>query len=120
MPSIAAAGSRDSAACIDVMLLQSYASRRRETTATRRGFRLKLKDFDLADPQSKRAYNREVFSMVAPRYGVIRSVLSFGRDERRKCLFVEGLPALAHPAVLEFSSSVNLALRRLQLSLLRF
>jgi demethylmenaquinone methyltransferase/2-methoxy-6-polyprenyl-1,4-benzoquinol methylase len=43
-------------------------------------FTARLADFDLRRPASKRDYNRRVFRAVAPRYGVVTRLLSFGMD----------------------------------------
>jgi demethylmenaquinone methyltransferase/2-methoxy-6-polyprenyl-1,4-benzoquinol methylase len=57
-----------------------------------RVFTERLADFDLRRPASKRDYNRRVFRAVAPRYGVITRLLSFGMDALWKRALVAGLP----------------------------
>lgn len=66
-------------------------------------FRLRLKDFDLGNPVSKLAYNRDVFSVVAPRYDVITRLLSFGRDGRWKRILVGRLPDLTAPSIVDLA-----------------
>jgi len=55
-------------------------------------FTERLADFDLRRPASKRDYNRRVFRAVAPRYGVITRLLSFGMDAFWKRALVARLP----------------------------
>lgn len=55
-------------------------------------FTERLADFDLRRPASKRDYNRRVFRAVAPRYGVITRLLSFGMDAWWKRALVSRLP----------------------------
>jgi len=57
-----------------------------------RVFTERLADFDLRRPASKRDYNRRVFQAVAPRYGVITRLLSFGMDALWKRALVARLP----------------------------
>ncbi len=57
-----------------------------------RVFTERLADFDLRRPASKRDYNRRLFRAVAPRYGVITRLLSFGMDACWKRALVAGLP----------------------------
>ena len=66
-------------------------------------FRLRLKDFDLGSPASKLAYNRDVFTVVAPRYDVITRLLSFGRDGRWKRMLVGRLPDSVSPRALDLA-----------------
>jgi len=61
-------------------------------------FSERLADYDLRRPASKRDYNRRLFRAVAPRYGVITRVLSFGMDALWKRALVAGLPSPAGPA----------------------
>ena len=58
-------------------------------------FTERLADFDLHRPASKRAYNRRLFQAVAPRYGVITRLLSFGMDAFWKRALVARLPRRA-------------------------
>jgi len=46
-----------------------------------RVFRERLADFDLRRPASKLDYNRRLFRAVAPRYGAVTRLLSFGLDD---------------------------------------
>jgi len=63
-----------------------------------RVFTERLADFDLRRPASKRDYNRRVFQAVAPRYGVITRLLSFGMDALWKRALVARLPPDADAA----------------------
>jgi len=56
-------------------------------------FNLKLKDYDLSDPQKKKYYNEQLFSEVAPRYDSVTKFLSFGRDKFWKKRLVRDLPS---------------------------
>ncbi|MFP4509845.1 MAG: ubiquinone/menaquinone biosynthesis methyltransferase [Spirochaetaceae bacterium] len=47
---------------------------------------------ELADPDRKRRYNRDLFSVVAPKYDVVTRVLSFGNDGRWKRRLLGMLP----------------------------
>lgn len=66
-------------------------------------FRLRLKDFNLGNPVSKLAYNRDVFSVVAPRYDVITRLLSFGRDGRWKRILIGRLPNLRNASAIDLA-----------------
>ena len=57
-----------------------------------RVFTERLADFDLRRPASKRDYNRRVFRAVAPRYGAVTRLLSFGMDALWKRTLVAWLP----------------------------
>jgi ubiquinone/menaquinone biosynthesis methyltransferase len=61
-------------------------------TFQRQIFPDRLASFDLSEPASKREYNRRVFRAVAPRYGVITWLLSFGCDALWKRGLVARLP----------------------------
>jgi demethylmenaquinone methyltransferase/2-methoxy-6-polyprenyl-1,4-benzoquinol methylase len=61
-------------------------------------FTARLADFDLRRPASKRDYNRRVFRAVAPRYGVVTRLLSFGMDAWWKRALVTRLPRAAGDA----------------------
>jgi len=69
----------------------------------RHRFTPRLRDYDLTDPERKRAYNRGVFSAVAGRYLVITRLLSFGRDRGWKRRLARRLPPLAAPRVLDLA-----------------
>jgi demethylmenaquinone methyltransferase/2-methoxy-6-polyprenyl-1,4-benzoquinol methylase len=55
-------------------------------------FSERLADFDLRRPASKRDYNRRLFRAVAPRYGAVTRLLSFGMDAFWKRALVARLP----------------------------
>jgi ubiquinone/menaquinone biosynthesis C-methylase UbiE len=57
-----------------------------------RRFFYRLADFDLKKPASKRDYNRVLFRAVAPRYGAVTRLLSFGWDGLWKRALVSRLP----------------------------
>ncbi len=57
-----------------------------------RRFKERLENYDLADAQSKREYNRRLFAVVAGRYDAVTTVLSFGRDRSWKRYLVDSLP----------------------------
>ena len=50
----------------------------------------------LGTPDSKRDYNRDLFEVVAPRYGVVTRVMSFGRDVAWKRFLVKRVPEGPH------------------------
>ena len=52
-------------------------------------------DYDLRLPASKRDYNRRLFRAVAPRYGAVTWLLSFGMDGLWKRALVRRLPRRA-------------------------
>lgn len=55
-------------------------------------FNLKLKDYNLHNPEQKKFYNEKLFSEVAPRYDLITGLLSFGRDASWKKRLIDSLP----------------------------
>ncbi|MCA1810014.1 MAG: class I SAM-dependent methyltransferase [Lentisphaerae bacterium] len=57
----------------------------------------------LANPELKRALNREIFTTVAPHYQTITSLLSFNRDRVWKKLLVQSLPPMATPICLDLA-----------------
>jgi ubiquinone/menaquinone biosynthesis methyltransferase len=57
-----------------------------------RVFTERLARFDLCRPASKRDYNRRLFRAVAPRYGAVTWLLSFGMDAFWKRALVRRLP----------------------------
>lgn len=69
-------------------------------------FRLKARDH-LGDASLKRAYNRELFRHVAPRYAIVTRALSFGRDAAWKRALVRALPDLAAPACLDLATGTG-------------
>ncbi|WP_319560101.1 class I SAM-dependent methyltransferase [Marispirochaeta sp.] len=69
----------------------------------KRRFRLHMKDFDFALPESKREYNRRLFSPVAEVYSGITRILSFGRDAAWKRKQVSLLPEIPDPRILDLA-----------------
>ena len=69
----------------------------------KRRFRYRLKDFDLARAESKRDYNRLLFSPVAEVYARITQLLSFGRDRAWKRALVAALPQMDTPTILDLA-----------------
>lgn len=57
----------------------------------------------LADPEAKRALNREIFTTVAPRYDAITRLLSFQRDRAWKKRLVQALPNRTAPVCLDLA-----------------
>ena len=57
-----------------------------------RVFTERLARYDLRRPASKRDYNRRLFRAVAPRYGAVTWLLSFGMDALWKRALVRRLP----------------------------
>lgn len=53
----------------------------------------RVRSVELADPARKRRYNRDLFSVVAPKYDVVTRVLSFGNDGLWKRRLLAMLPA---------------------------
>jgi ubiquinone/menaquinone biosynthesis methyltransferase len=51
----------------------------------------------LENPQEKKTYNEQLFTIVAPRYDFITRVLSFGQDRRWKTTLIKSLPDIAKP-----------------------
>lgn len=54
----------------------------------------RLNLIELEVPQAKQNFNRELFTEVAPQYGRITHLLSFGRDPSWKRALIAGLPNL--------------------------
>ena len=69
----------------------------------KRRFRQRLKDFDLTLPESKREYNRMLFTPVAQVYSGITRVLSFGRDAVWKGKLISLLPEIPEPRILDLA-----------------
>ncbi len=62
------------------------------------------KDFDyLVNPNKKRSYNQELFSIVAKRYDRITAILSWGRDRVWKKKLVSKLPAPLSGTILDLA-----------------
>lgn len=53
----------------------------------------RVRSAELANPARKRTYNRNLFSIVAPKYDVVTRVLSFGNDGMWKRRLVGMLPS---------------------------
>lgn len=61
----------------------------------------------LASPDRMRAYNRELFREVAPRYDFITRALSLGRDAAWKRALIESLPEVAAPMCVDLASGTG-------------
>jgi demethylmenaquinone methyltransferase/2-methoxy-6-polyprenyl-1,4-benzoquinol methylase len=62
------------------------------------------KDIDyLVNPKKKRAYNQKLFAIVAKKYGLITSILSWGRDKAWKKKLVSNLPVLSRGTILDLA-----------------
>lgn len=57
----------------------------------------------LSDPGQKRALNRQLFDLVAPRYDAVTRVLSLDRDRVWKQRLVDALPQVAAPVCLDLA-----------------
>jgi demethylmenaquinone methyltransferase/2-methoxy-6-polyprenyl-1,4-benzoquinol methylase len=57
----------------------------------------------LADPMRKRELNKQLFSVVAPRYDAVTRVLSFDRDRVWKARMVGALPPVMAPVCLDLA-----------------
>ena len=58
-----------------------------------RRFTLRSRDH-IHSPATKKVYTEKLFTEVAPKYGFITRVLSFGRDQAWKNKMIAGLPEL--------------------------
>lgn len=58
---------------------------------------------DLAEPDRTRNLNRQLFTLIAPRYDQATRVLSLGRDSCWKKCLVRKLPALATPVCVDLA-----------------
>jgi demethylmenaquinone methyltransferase/2-methoxy-6-polyprenyl-1,4-benzoquinol methylase len=65
-------------------------------------FTLKIGNL-LQTPASKKYYNEQVFSVIAPRYDFITRALSFGQDARWKQDLVQALPGLERPFCIDLA-----------------
>lgn len=54
--------------------------------------KLKVKNYDLKNSTSKKAYNEKLFDIVAPKYDFVTRILSFGRDSAWKKKLMKMLP----------------------------
>jgi demethylmenaquinone methyltransferase/2-methoxy-6-polyprenyl-1,4-benzoquinol methylase len=57
----------------------------------------------LESPDSKRFYNEQIFSEIAPRYDFITRALSFGRDAAWKTDLIAALPCREKPVCLDLA-----------------
>jgi ubiquinone/menaquinone biosynthesis methyltransferase len=57
----------------------------------------------LRDPEQKKSYNEQIFSVVAPRYDLVTKLLSFGQDAKWKKRLIELLPPLSSPRCLDLA-----------------
>jgi demethylmenaquinone methyltransferase/2-methoxy-6-polyprenyl-1,4-benzoquinol methylase len=57
----------------------------------------------LATPESKRACNSELFTLIAPEYDRITPLLSFFGDRRWKRILVQSLPLFGKPVIVDFA-----------------
>jgi demethylmenaquinone methyltransferase/2-methoxy-6-polyprenyl-1,4-benzoquinol methylase len=64
---------------------------------------LKLNQSVFRNAATKRAFNRRLFSEVAPAYDRVTAWLSFGQDATWKKLLARSLPATVHPAILDLA-----------------
>lgn len=70
-------------------------------------FNLKMKDYDLNDPDKKKTYNEELFTEVAPKYDAITKILSFGRDKAWKRRLIKDLPVKTVEKCLDIASGTG-------------
>jgi demethylmenaquinone methyltransferase/2-methoxy-6-polyprenyl-1,4-benzoquinol methylase len=62
-----------------------------------------LKEVDFNNPEAKKYYNKDLFSVVAPKYDFITKALSFGRDRSWKEILVKSLPNMKNPTCLDIA-----------------
>ncbi|MBI4473511.1 MAG: class I SAM-dependent methyltransferase [Acidobacteria bacterium] len=55
------------------------------------------------EPEARRRYNEELFTLVAPKYHRTTRLLSFGQDARWKRVLIQALPALDAPNCLDIA-----------------
>jgi ubiquinone/menaquinone biosynthesis methyltransferase len=75
----------------------------------------KLKNLNFSDPAEKAEYNRAIFTQIAPVYGFLTIVLSFGRDSAWKKKLMGLLPEAKAPTCLDLAcgpGDITLALAR--------
>jgi demethylmenaquinone methyltransferase/2-methoxy-6-polyprenyl-1,4-benzoquinol methylase len=68
-----------------------------------REFHQKMEDYNLADPESKKEFNKALFSPVSQVYSKITRILSFGRDKAWKRMVMKGLPQIDAPRILDLA-----------------
>lgn len=64
---------------------------------------LRLKNHDIKKPQIKKSFNKNLFTVVAPKYDLITKILSFGRDKSWKNKLIQMLPDLNNPVCLDIA-----------------
>jgi ubiquinone/menaquinone biosynthesis methyltransferase len=64
---------------------------------------IKMKNIDFDNPENKKAFNKELFDEVAPKYNFITKVLSFGRDSSWKKILILLLPDKKNPFCLDLA-----------------
>jgi ubiquinone/menaquinone biosynthesis methyltransferase len=67
----------------------------------------KLKKFNITNPEEKKNYNNNLFSIVAPAYDIITIILSFGRDKSWKKKLIRMLPQLTSVTCLDIASGTG-------------
>ena len=63
---------------------------------------MKIQEY-LASPRKKRAYNRALFGIIAPRYNLATRLLSFFRDQRWKKTLIRDLPDKPARVIVDFA-----------------
>lgn len=61
----------------------------------------------LTNPDTKKQYNKQLFSIVAPKYNFVTKALSFNRDKLWKKDLIESLPDLHKPQCLDIASGTG-------------
>lgn len=61
----------------------------------------------IGSPETKQAFNRSIFTEVAPKYDFITQALSFGRDAAWKQELIADLPAAEAPVCLDLASGTG-------------
>ncbi|MFP4645004.1 MAG: class I SAM-dependent methyltransferase [Spirochaetales bacterium] len=67
----------------------------------------RVRESQLHDPRRKKDYNRQLFSIVAPRYDVVTRVLSAGSDRRWKRRILRMLPSRVTSAALDIATGTG-------------
>lgn len=68
----------------------------------RNALKLKMHDY-IHRPEGKLVFNREMFTVIAPRYDFITRALSLGRDKAWKNQMIQNLPTLKSPRCLDLA-----------------
>jgi len=66
-------------------------------------FDLKIKDYDLNNPEKKKVYNESLFSEVSKSYDFATIMLSFGRDKSWKKKLIKNLNTHQHQKILDLA-----------------